>query len=467
MYLYELPTTGAISFSDFCVDHTINNRHTVHIPAVTQARANLRAALKDSKRTDHAHKDYLQLVKIIDEYIPQLRGIMSSAAHDEIGLKSEPSFSWRSTLSANMFHNSPRLDFPGLHADLAFTLLTYAFALSNLGRSTALSLGRYERDRAISEAERKEKDGQLNVAVDFLCRASGIFTYIADNVLPEWETNIRGGPTGFEKPPDLSREVITALAKMSLADAQSLAIRKLLSIAAYDSNIVPGPPLPLSHPSPAFIAKLHLECTSLYSSARSLVKTSGARKRPSSPSESSGDVSSELRRYLADEAAFHGAVSRKWLGVQAGEKGGTERGGDAVGFMAWARKELEELKDGGRGISIAKGDREMRERFKQKVSDELESVNVFYKYYKKANDTLHFQPVPTQADLQARIPAGIMVKEAKPYVPPVPAFGPGSVAHIQNVANELELGNEGEGGRPPDTASPPVTSTYAGAGSYF
>jgi hypothetical protein len=181
--------------------------------------------------------------------------------------------------------------------------------------------------------------------------------------------------------------------RLALADAQSLAIRKLLSKSAYDSNIAPGPPLPTSHPSPALLAKLHLECASLYSSALSLVKAVGARKRPSSSSDSSGEVSADLRRYLGDEAAFHSALARKWIGVDAGENGGVERGGEAVGFMGLAKKELEELKDSKKGINMGKGDRGMKDRMKEKVNDELEKVNLFFKHYKKVNDSVSI-PLP-------------------------------------------------------------------------
>lgn len=173
---------------------------------------------------------------------------------------------------------------------------------------------------------------------------------------------------------------------MSLADAQSLAIRKLLSKSVYDSTIAPGPPLPKSHPSPALIAKLHLECAALYSSARSLAKTpSGASK-----GKGSGDseVSADLRRYLADEATMHGALARKWLGVDAGENGGHTKGGEAVGYLIWAKKELEELKDGGLGIGKEK---EKKDRKKDRVKEELNAVNVFLKHYKKINDSVsHF-----------------------------------------------------------------------------
>ncbi|KAK7048199.1 BRO1 domain-containing protein [Favolaschia claudopus] len=442
-YLYELPTTGAISFTDFCADP--EKLYTTHILDATETRANLRAILKESKRTEDEDKDYLKLVKILDEYIPRLRGIMVCIAHDQIQLKSEPVFSWRTTLSANLFNTSPRLSLPSLNADFAYSLLTYAFALSNRARSKVSGLGAYERDRAISDADRKAKDNELAVAVDLFCRASGIFSYIGETVLVDWENSIQAS-TAFTKPPDLSREVNNALAKSSLADAQTLAIRKLLSKSAYDSNIAPGPPLPKSHPSPALISKLHLECASLYSSARSLAKTpsSAGKGKPKGSSSSDGEVSTDLRRYLNEETVFHEALARKWLGVDAGENGGSDRGGDAVGFLTWAKKELEDLKG----------------RKKDRISEELNSVNVFLKHYKKINDSLHFQPVPTQSDLQSRIPAGRLVIAAKPYIPPPPAFGPGSVADMRKKAEELELEDD-------DSGPNKTQASYAGAGSYF
>lgn len=207
---------------------------------------------------------------------------------------------------------------------------------------------------------------------------------------------------------------------MALADAQTLAIRKLLSKAAFENTISPGPPLPKSHPSPSLAAKLHLDCASLYSSARSLAKTPGA-SRPNltsitssskskfklnigkkdkskdgasegnMPREEAGeDVSPELRRYLADEIALHNALAHKWLGVDAGENGSTLEGGRAVGFLSWAKKELEELKHGGLGHSIGLSDRErvVREARRARVQAELESVNTFLKGYKRMNDSV-------------------------------------------------------------------------------
>jgi len=42
------------------------------------------------------------------------------------------------------------------------------------------------------------------------------------------------------------------------------------------------------------------------------------------------------------------------------------------------------------------------------------------------NDSLTFDPVPKQPELQALIPEGRIAVSARAYVPPNPAFGPGS-----------------------------------------
>ena len=119
-------------------------------------------------------------------------------------------FSWRTTLSASLFNSPPRLSVATLTADLAFVLLTYAFALSNLARSYLAALETYEHDRTISEADRRSKDEQLGVAVTFLRRASGVFLHISETVLAEWET---GSAPSFKKPPELTKEVTSALSK--------------------------------------------------------------------------------------------------------------------------------------------------------------------------------------------------------------------------------------------------------------
>lgn len=119
-------------------------------------------------------------------------------------------FSWRSTLSESLFNSSPRQSVPSLHADLAFTLLTYAFVLSNLARTTVASLGNYECERSISDADRKAKDEKLNFAVTLLCRAGGVYKHLSEKVLPEWD---KSDSSSQGRPPDVTQQVTNALAK--------------------------------------------------------------------------------------------------------------------------------------------------------------------------------------------------------------------------------------------------------------
>ncbi|KAI6131621.1 hypothetical protein EDD16DRAFT_1689500 [Pisolithus croceorrhizus] len=485
IYLYHLPTTGTISFGDFCVDTSLEKTRTSapNIAEATQTRANLRAVLKENKRTQDSEKDYLRLIKVLDDYLPQLYGIMSSVASCTLSLRFEPVFSWRTTLSSQLLNTCPRVPLPSLHADLSFSLLTYGMALSNFARLTVNALGYYEHEPAISAIERHAKDEKLNFAVSLLCRASGVFAHLSESALIDWNDAGASGP----RPPDLTTEVCAALSKMALADAQALAIRKLLSLSANESTISPGPPLPKSHPSTALLAKLHLECASLYISARSLALTPGkVRSTRNAASDSgigaSGEVTGELIRHLTDEAAFHSALAHKWLGVDAGESGVATKGGEAVGFLAWSKRELEDLCGGIKGTLLRK-DRmpgEDRRGKKERVTLELESVQVFLLHYKKMNDSLTFQPVPKQSDLQTRIPAGRLAVSPKPYEPPVSAFGfttsskAGSLTYAVKNSLNVDVPRQTASDTDSDSDSDnevvqqlPTRREYTGAGSYF
>lgn len=197
--------------------------------------------------------------------------------------------------------------------------------------------------------------------------------------------------------------------RMALADAQSLAIRKLLSKAVFESTISPGPPLPKSHPSTALLAKLHLDCAALYSSARTLAMTSSkssltsglkASFGPMSKSQGdtggiSGQVSADLLKYLERESKLHTAIAHKWLGVDAGETSRPGKGGEAVGFLEWALQGLEDihaprLRKGLLGRNAAKDQDQdgKRQDRRARIEMELKSVKVFLEHYRKINDSV-------------------------------------------------------------------------------
>lgn len=79
-------------------------------------------------------------------------------------------------------------------------------------------LGNYERERTITDAQRKIKDDKLNFAVELFKRSAGIFAYVAENVIPQWERSLaessEGQPsTHTVRPVDLSKELVSGLSK--------------------------------------------------------------------------------------------------------------------------------------------------------------------------------------------------------------------------------------------------------------
>jgi hypothetical protein len=182
---------------------------------------------------------------------------------------------------------------------------------------------------------------------------------------------------------------------MLLADAQLLSIRKLLA-PTLSSTPHAGPPLAKGHPSPSLLAKLYLQVLSLYTSSLTLVRTSS-----SSGSTQTDDPLPALVHYLKEGRDFAEAMSRKWLGVDAGETSGGGRTGEAIVWLRDARKTLAASSSSsggtvpksstGPGGGLFKklgggGGKEDKKERKGKLGDAIESVDAFLKAYEKAND---------------------------------------------------------------------------------
>ena len=85
-----------------------------------------------------------------------------------------------------------------------------------MARAVVGSLGTYEAERGLSEADRRAKDDRLGFGVTLLCKAAGIFEYIAKEVMADWDAaRDRAIAQGIAcpHPPDLSREVLIGLSK--------------------------------------------------------------------------------------------------------------------------------------------------------------------------------------------------------------------------------------------------------------
>jgi hypothetical protein len=63
---FSLPTTGSLSFTDFLIDPSSSSSSscTTHLAEANSARANLRAILKEERRTESSERDALGVVKV-------------------------------------------------------------------------------------------------------------------------------------------------------------------------------------------------------------------------------------------------------------------------------------------------------------------------------------------------------------------------------------------------------------------
>jgi hypothetical protein len=156
-------------------------------------------------------------------------GTINSLEADDLLQRNEPAFPWKScitpTTSITSSSSSSLRSLPSFGAELVMSLTTYAAALSNLAYDTLRDpLAAHDRTRAVTtSAEDRRKVDKMAQAADMLCRASGVFEYVAQGVLPLWEARIadstdskagfRMGKMGKGKMPgEFSRDVQRALA---------------------------------------------------------------------------------------------------------------------------------------------------------------------------------------------------------------------------------------------------------------
>ena len=187
-----------------------------------------------------------------------------------------------------------------------------------------------------------------------------------------------------------------------MADAEKLAIRRLLSksVAVAEAVIRPGPPLPRGHPSPSLLSKLYLNVCTLYDAARSSAKSVGQsgvsklnlanvmkRDKGQLNNEDAADgISQDLRTYLSDGRTFSSALAYKWLGVDAGEN--ANKIGDALAWLNLAKQGVLQLQGQGKISFAARKGKVERAKRKDRLVEELEDIEAYIKGYKHTNDTV-------------------------------------------------------------------------------
>lgn len=426
MYVYSLPTTGKVAFHDFL--HT--ERYMEELAAATQ----LRAALQQWLKTQHDAPDALRTLQTVSDYLPYLVGMYNAQLTDNVLVVGTPRYVWRSALSG------ATAECAALSFELAFVLVVHAMALSNHAAALVDVLGAYELDAHEGAGARAAGDEKLRAAADHLCRTSGAFAFVATNIVPQWSRE------WLVDVPDVAAETCLALSNMALADANALAIRRLLAPARAHATdtLTPGPPLPPGHPSPSLLAKLEVYVADRYAEARALLRTherrmhhDGAPGRWAQMRHAVGTLRAEARslverrvppgllQHLEAASAWHRALAYKWLGVDAESAGDVGR---AVAFLDAAARQMGEQVPKARALRgrAAAAWREAAAAAHSPAAAwrELEYANVcrLADVCRRLNDKVAFQRVP--ADVHLAVPGGRAALEPRAYAPPAPAFGP-------------------------------------------
>ncbi|KAF7730444.1 hypothetical protein EC973_002251 [Apophysomyces ossiformis] len=438
-YPYSLPTTGTISFVDF-LDNT--GRYSAEISDATAQRGRIRTVLKGLKKEAQESRDYRLITNTIEDYLPYLISIVNCLEHGELKLQKQKNIetSWRSTLSDHLIHtgsNAPRIMCSDIHYELIFVLMTYAYAcslqsndiLKSVQHDSASASMQYKKACIISEKRTKEIACMIMMmrtlkAADALNTAAGVFQYVANEVIPKWRQ------PSSNRPVETIKELSTALSKMALADAQSIAISNALLDSKFSNSL---------------IAKLYIGVAGQYEMSYGLIS-----------SISNGqEVSSDLKKYLSDGSQFYMAMAKKHLALDAYDN---NKIGEALGFLRDCKADLRIVQHAGLSKPHIR-----KSAVAARACKEEETVNELLQRYTNFNDKvlgdnstaisslliypyLKFacQRVPSRQDLQRLIPNGRGVLELKRFTLPPPMFGPRNEDHSESQ-----------------------TARYAREGSYF
>lgn len=231
VYTFTLPTSSHLSFQTFLSSST----HPSLPQAASTARHALRIALKTHKRLPRGPQQDAHLSTILNalnDYLPYLSALShglsgtaigntdnNSAEEVEITLRAELESEWRATLSSSSSAlslkgrptttgSTGRVKGHGIDFEIAFTLTTLGYVLSNLAHSTVVRTL-----YALKTPTPEQRTAAVQTATKYLLQASAVHSYISSSQV----TSVV---------PDIHPAAQTALSSLALAEATLLAVLK-------------------------------------------------------------------------------------------------------------------------------------------------------------------------------------------------------------------------------------------------
>lgn len=241
VYAFTLPTTSHLSFQTFVTSST----HPSLPQSASTARHAFRLALKAHKRLPRGPQRDTHLPTVLTtltEYLPYLfaishglsgKPIENAGEEVEITLRAEVEAEWRATLSSNSNALTPlkgiagttsqpkngRIRGRGIDFEIAFTLTTLGYVLSNLARA-----GLLRTLYAVRTPTVEQRVAAVQAATKYLLQASAVHCLLASS--PSFAVALNAGGRGGAAVPDLDPATQSALSSLALGEATLLAVLK-------------------------------------------------------------------------------------------------------------------------------------------------------------------------------------------------------------------------------------------------
>lgn len=229
VYAFTLPTTSHLSIQTFLSSST----HPSLPQAASTARHALRVALKAHKRLPRGSQQDAHLTTVLNalnDYLPYLLAISdglngitigNNTEEVEITLHSELESEWRATLSSTTPSlpikgkgtSADRVRGRGIDFEIAFTLTTLGYVLSNMAHSTVVRTLYASKTPTL-----EQRTASVQTATKYLLQASTVHTFLSISSSPSGTAPI--------SVPDLDPATQSALSSLALAEATLLAVLK-------------------------------------------------------------------------------------------------------------------------------------------------------------------------------------------------------------------------------------------------
>ncbi|KAJ2062985.1 hypothetical protein GGI17_002028 [Coemansia sp. S146] len=289
-----------------------------------------------------------------------------------------------SRISSGRPFKQRRLQSSCVYVELGFTLMSLAIAKSMNAYSKVASLDtevECETINAMTPGARMTLDDEGEQGIEALKRASlelreaaGLFQFTLENVLPQTQGERLGVP-------DLSPDLQYMLQTLSLADSDRLSVRVWLRT---DKNQRKTPNTPAN-----LLLGIQERYENAYNSLRAL---------------QSGDYRnmSEISFYLRDGQQVILAQAMIYLAQVHSDN---QKYGNAVSFMREARDLLDDVKKRSQSLHARTAEMLL-----------AGPIQPLYSLYRRNNDTIGFEPVPTSEELRAKLPSGrALISKPVPY----------------------------------------------------